>query len=376
MPTAPGDYAGFYAGVAATVRDGVPPPVALDDAIDGLRIIEAAFASSRAGVVTRPGAAPGGHADPGTAAPYAPSPSPRSARRTPGSIVRGPATPTAGDPTVAESTHAWQDTSLPPRERAEKLVAAMTLEQKIAQLHGAMETIDIYAMTAQAAESGADMDQLAAQIQIERHVPAIDELGIPRFRITNGPVGVGMGDGDPEPARHVPADDDRPRRRLRRRAGARLRGHHRLGDGDAGPARPGGPRRVPASHHDRRSQLRVLLRGPVPVRRDGRRGDQGDPGPRRHRDGQALRGQRPGVRAVPGQRRGRRARPARALPAAVRDAGQGRRDRRDHERLQPRAGRVRHRIPVHADRHPAHRVGLRGLRAVRLLVVPLAARRR
>jgi beta-glucosidase len=75
----------------------------------------------------------------------------------------------------------------------------MTLEQRIAQLHGAMETIDIYAITAQAAESGADMDQLAAQIRVERHVRAIDELGIPRFRITNGPVGVGMGDGTPSP---------------------------------------------------------------------------------------------------------------------------------------------------------------------------------
>src|SRR4051812_28983291 len=75
----------------------------------------------------------------------------------------------------------------------------MTLEQKIAQLHGAMATIDIYAMSAEAAASGEDLDQLAAQIQIERHVPAIDELGIPRFRITNGPVGVGMGDGTPSP---------------------------------------------------------------------------------------------------------------------------------------------------------------------------------
>jgi Fibronectin type III-like domain len=80
---------------------------------------------------------------------------------------------------VTETTHAWQDASLPPRERAEKLVAAMTLEQKIAQLHGAMETIDIHAITADAAESGADMDQLAAQIQIERHVKAIEELGVP-----------------------------------------------------------------------------------------------------------------------------------------------------------------------------------------------------
>ncbi|WP_084286265.1 beta-glucosidase family protein [Solirubrobacter soli] len=81
-----------------------------------------------------------------------------------------------------------------PRERAEKLVATMSLEQKIAQLHGAMETIDIYA-----AARESRVEELAAQIRIERHVAAIDELGIPRFRITNGPVGVGMGDGTPSP---------------------------------------------------------------------------------------------------------------------------------------------------------------------------------
>ena len=57
----------------------------------------------------------------------------------------------------------------------------MTLEQKIAQLHGAMETIDIYAITAQAAESGADMDQLAAQIRIERHVQGDRRAGDPPF---------------------------------------------------------------------------------------------------------------------------------------------------------------------------------------------------
>jgi beta-glucosidase len=55
-------------------------------------------------------------------------------------------------------------------------------------------------MSAQAAESGEDLDSLAEQIRVERHVTAIDELGIPRFRITNGPVGVGMGDGTPSPA--------------------------------------------------------------------------------------------------------------------------------------------------------------------------------
>src|SRR3954466_10479125 len=98
-----------------------------------------------------------------------------------------------------EDSLPWQNRSLSPRERATKLVEAMTVEQKIAQLHGAMETIDIYAMSAQAAESGADMDELAAQIRVERHVTGVDELGIPRFRITNGPVGVGMGDGTPSP---------------------------------------------------------------------------------------------------------------------------------------------------------------------------------
>ena len=92
----------------------------------------------------------------------------------------------------------WMDNSLSPRERAEKLVAAMTLEQKIQQLHGNMETIDIYGLSAKATTKE-EMDRLAAQIRIERHVKAIDELAIPRFRITNGPVGVGMGDGTPSP---------------------------------------------------------------------------------------------------------------------------------------------------------------------------------
>ncbi|MFZ0443931.1 MAG: glycoside hydrolase family 3 C-terminal domain-containing protein [Bacillus sp. (in: firmicutes)] len=97
----------------------------------------------------------------------------------------------------------WMDKSLSPRERAEKLVGAMTLEQKIAQLHGAMETINIYALPSADeinAMSAEEQDQLMAQIQVERHVKGIEELGIPRFRITNGPVGVGMGDGHPSPA--------------------------------------------------------------------------------------------------------------------------------------------------------------------------------
>ncbi|NLI05052.1 MAG: glycosyl hydrolase, partial [Actinomycetaceae bacterium] len=84
----------------------------------------------------------------------------------------------------------WMDTSKEPAERARLLVDAMTLEQKIQQLHGSMKTVDIYSAFANA-DPDADLEQLAAQIQVERHVKGIDELGIPRFRITNGPVGVG-----------------------------------------------------------------------------------------------------------------------------------------------------------------------------------------
>ncbi|QKJ21037.1 glycoside hydrolase family 3 C-terminal domain-containing protein [Microbacterium hominis] len=97
------------------------------------------------------------------------------------------------------------NTDLTPKERAEALVAAMTVEQKIAQLHGNMATFDIYSMSNEL--GGVDMSeideekmaQLMAQIRIERHVAGIDELGIPRMRVTNGPVGVGMGDGTPSP---------------------------------------------------------------------------------------------------------------------------------------------------------------------------------
>jgi beta-glucosidase len=92
----------------------------------------------------------------------------------------------------------WMDTSLSPKERASLLVANMDLDQKINQLHGAMATIDIYA-TMDGIEDDEGMEKLAEQIQVERHVDAIDALGIPRYRITNGPVGVGMGDGIPSP---------------------------------------------------------------------------------------------------------------------------------------------------------------------------------
>jgi predicted dehydrogenase len=46
VPTIPGDYRGFYAGLVTSLREGAPPPVDAADAIAGLEIIEAARRSS------------------------------------------------------------------------------------------------------------------------------------------------------------------------------------------------------------------------------------------------------------------------------------------------------------------------------------------
>lgn len=46
VPTVRGDYGRFYAGVAAAITEGAPPPVDPADAVDGLRVIAAARAAS------------------------------------------------------------------------------------------------------------------------------------------------------------------------------------------------------------------------------------------------------------------------------------------------------------------------------------------
>jgi scyllo-inositol 2-dehydrogenase (NADP+) len=51
VETEAGAYPAYYAGIAAALRDGSPPPVDPRDSIDGLRVIEAAARSARDGVV-------------------------------------------------------------------------------------------------------------------------------------------------------------------------------------------------------------------------------------------------------------------------------------------------------------------------------------
>ena len=48
VPTEPGDYPAFYAGVAAAIRDGAPAPVAPRDALAVVRILERAHSLSAA----------------------------------------------------------------------------------------------------------------------------------------------------------------------------------------------------------------------------------------------------------------------------------------------------------------------------------------
>jgi len=74
------------------------------------------------------------------------------------------------------------DKTLAPAKRAELLIGAMTLDQKIQQLHG---------------QAGA-IPEVPACGGPMRHVPGIPDLKISTFRVTNGPVGVGAGDCNPQ----------------------------------------------------------------------------------------------------------------------------------------------------------------------------------
>ena len=85
-------------------------------------------------------------------------------------------------PPASTSDRPWMNKSLSPEKRAELLVHAMTLDEKISQIH--MRDIR----------------------EFPREVIAIERLGLPTFKISNGPLGAGPGDSrQPQPATAFPA---------------------------------------------------------------------------------------------------------------------------------------------------------------------------
>lgn len=106
-----------------------------------------------------------------------------AASRSAGSRPSGSSsTTTPADPSLCPGAP-WMDASAGPSERARRLVAVLTLEQKVAQVHGQPEAADF------------------------RRVPGIPELCLPDLTVTNGPAGVGpsIKPGEGVPATAMPA---------------------------------------------------------------------------------------------------------------------------------------------------------------------------
>jgi beta-glucosidase len=93
------------------------------------------------------------------------------------------ASATTAQPAEKPSDRPWMNAALEPQKRAELLVKAMTLDEKLLQIH-----------------------MMDVRGEHPREVKAIERLGIPAFKITNGPLGAGPGDTrDPLPATALPS---------------------------------------------------------------------------------------------------------------------------------------------------------------------------
>ncbi|HUA97817.1 MAG TPA: glycoside hydrolase family 3 C-terminal domain-containing protein [Terracidiphilus sp.] len=83
---------------------------------------------------------------------------------------------------AATAARPWMNKAFSPRKRAELLVHAMTLDEKVEQIH------------------------MSGDRAHPREIPGIPRLGLPTFKITNGPAGAGPGDSREEvPATALPS---------------------------------------------------------------------------------------------------------------------------------------------------------------------------
>ncbi len=120
---------------------------------------------------------------------------------------------------LASDDQPWMDRNRPPEERAELLVAAMTFDEKLSQLHG---------------QIGLNPEFPCGHST--RHVPGVPRLRIPTMRITNGPAGVGPGDCVPQKPGYGASIRPRTRGVLGSGAGVRVRRDCGHGDGEPGHA--------------------------------------------------------------------------------------------------------------------------------------------
>ena len=85
----------------------------------------------------------------------------------------------------------WMNVELTSEQRADLLIAAMTLEQKVEQISN----------DTRPAELAANRPPGCGFTAVGRHIQGIPELGIPTVRMVNGGTGVRGGDCLPEPRR-------------------------------------------------------------------------------------------------------------------------------------------------------------------------------
>src|SRR4029079_3649598 len=83
----------------------------------------------------------------------------------------------------------WMNQSLSPEQRADLLIAQMTLEQKVQQLSNDVRP----------ARDPANRPEGCRFASSGRHIQGVPELGIPTVRMTNGSTGIIGGDCKPNP---------------------------------------------------------------------------------------------------------------------------------------------------------------------------------
>jgi len=99
---------------------------------------------------------------------------------------------------AAQGDLPWMNTSLTPEQRADLLIDAMTLDQKLKQLYN--EPIYNKDLDVDGDPNTKNPTRLDCDFTpVGRHIEGIPELAIPDFRMANGGTGIRGGDCSPEP---------------------------------------------------------------------------------------------------------------------------------------------------------------------------------